>query len=57
MYIFRTGHMTKVVAMLINGKKNFKFYINNDPGLTLAYFMARLNLVPQAFALKLGMVH
>ena len=27
------------------GRKVFKVYINDDPGLTLTYFTARLNLV------------
>ena len=30
------------------GSKFFKIYINDDPGLTLMYFMAGSNLVPEA---------
>ena len=29
-------------------------YTNDDPGLTLTYFMARSNLVPYAFILEKG---
>ena len=29
-------------------------YSNDDPGLTLTYFMARLNLVPHAFVWEKG---
>ena len=29
--------------------KRYKICINDDPGLTLTYFMARLNLVAYAF--------
>ena len=36
------------------GLKLYKVYINNDPGLTLTYFMARSNLVPYAFVWEKG---
>ena len=32
-----------------HGLKLYKFYINNDPGLTLTYFTARSNLVAYTF--------
>ena len=31
------------------GLDPYKSYINDDPGLTLTYFMARLNLFPLTF--------
>ena len=31
-----------------------KFYINDEPGLTLTYFTARSNLVPYAFVWEKG---
>ena len=36
------------------GTKLYKVYINDDPGLTLTYFMARSNLVPYAFVWEKG---
>ena len=36
------------------GLKLYKLYINDDPGLTLTYFMARSNLVPYAFVWEKG---
>ena len=73
-YINGLGHMTKVAAMPIYGKKHKKIffsrgrspmilkrgmshwglklytvYINDDPGLTLTYFIARSNWVPCTF--------
>ena len=32
----------------------YQVYTNNDPGLTLTYFMARSNLVPYAFVGEKG---
>ena len=34
--------------------KYYQVCSNNDPGLTLTYFMARSNLVPYAFVLEKG---
>ena len=55
-YIYGTGHMTKMAAMPIYGKnlvalglKLYKVYINDDPGLTLTYFTARSNWVTCTF--------
>ena len=31
------------------GLKPYKSYINDDPGLTLTYFIAKLNLFPLTF--------
>ena len=36
------------------GLKLYKVYLNDDPGLTLTYFMARSNLVPYAFVWEKG---
>ena len=32
----------------------YQIYSNDDPGLTLTYFMARSNLVPYAFVWEKG---
>ena len=32
----------------------YKIYSNDDPGLTLTYFMARSNLIPYAFVWEKG---
>ena len=37
------------LGMQHQGLKLFKVYINDDPGSTLSYFMARSNLVAYAF--------
>ena len=53
-------HPLKIFSRMVSqmtlklGKKQkrlepYKSYINDDPGLTLTYFMARSNLVPKAF--------
>ena len=34
--------------------KDYQVYSNNDPELTLTYFMARSNLVPYAFVWEKG---
>ena len=34
--------------------KYYQVYLNDETGLTLAYFMARSNLVPYAFVLEKG---
>ena len=34
--------------------KYYQVYSNDDPGLTLTYFMARSNLVPYAFVWEKG---
>ena len=36
------------------GLKFYKVHINDDPGLTLTYFMTRSNLVPYAFVWEKG---
>ena len=60
-YIIGPGHMTKMAALPIYGKKHLKVfysrqqkglepckcYINDDPGLTYTYFMARSNFCPK----------
>ena len=72
------GHMTKMAAMPIYGKKILKIFSrtkrqmtlklgmqhqvleyyqvcsNDDPGLTLTYFMARSDLFPYSFEWKKG---
>ena len=42
---FGTRSLTIKLGMDCQGLKVYKLYINDDPGLTLTYFMARYNLV------------
>ena len=49
--------MTLKLGMQITLKRVLKYYeipSNDDPGLTLTYFMARSNLVPYAFVWEKG---
>ena len=43
------SQMTLKLRKKQKGLEPYKNYINDDPGLTLTYFMARSNLVPKAF--------
>ena len=46
--------MTLKLGMQHWVQEYYQFYSNNDPGLTLTYFMARSNLVPYAFVWEKG---
>ena len=46
--------MTLKLVMQHRVLKYYQVYSNDDPGLTLTYFMARSNLVPYAFLWEKG---
>ena len=46
--------MTLKLGMRHWGLEYYQIGSNDDPGLTLTYFMARSNLVPYAFVLEKG---
>ena len=46
--------MTLKVGMQHRVLKYYHVYLNDDPELTLTYFMARSNLVPYAFVWEKG---
>ena len=46
--------MTLKVGMLHWVLEYYQVYLNEDPGMTLAYFTARSNLVPYAFVWEKG---
>ena len=46
--------MTLKLGMQLWVLKHYQVYSNDDPGLTLTYFTARLNLVPYAFVWEKG---
>ena len=46
--------MTLKLGLCHQVHEYYQFYSNDDPGLTLTYFMARSNLVPYAFEWEKG---
>ena len=46
--------MTFKLGMHHRVHKYYQIYSNDDPGLTLTYFMARSNLLPYAFVWEKG---
>ena len=46
--------MTLKLGMQHRVLEYYQIYLNDDPGLTLTYFMARSNLVPYAFVWEKG---
>ena len=46
--------MTLKLGMQHRVLEYYQVYSNDDPGLTLTYFMARSNLVPYAFVWEKG---
>ena len=48
--------MTLKVGMQHQVFEYYEFYSNDDPGLTLTYFMARSNVVPYAFVWEKGKI-
>ena len=46
--------MTLKVGMQYRVPEYYEVYSNDDPELTLTYFMTRSNLVPYAFVLEKG---
>ena len=48
------SQITLKLGKMQKGLEPYRFYINDDPGLTLTYFTARSNLVPMAFEYEKG---